>query len=73
MNAKRPTYDDLQYVRDYYGVPAYRGVRVNVYGKDGVIEKGQAAYIMVRLDGDKHARPYHPTDGVTYKIEGVTA
>ena len=70
---KRPAYDELQYVRDYYGVPAYRGVRVNVYGKDGVIEKGEGAYIMVRVDGDRHARPYHPTDGVTYKVEGVAS
>lgn len=65
--------DPLEYVRDYYGVPAYRGMRVNVYGKDGVIEKGEGSYIMVRLDGDKHARPYHPTDGVTYKIEAAKA
>jgi hypothetical protein len=68
---KQPHVDQFQYIRDYYGVPAYSGVRVNAYGKEGVIVGAEGAYVMIRLDGDKIARPYHPTDGITYKIEGV--
>lgn len=66
-------YDSLQYVRDYYNVPAYKGVRVNVYGKSGVITGGDGSYVKIRLDGAKHAGNYHPTDGVTYLIEANAA
>jgi hypothetical protein len=71
--ANRPKFDPFRYIRDYYGVPAYKGMRVNVYGKEGVIESADGAYIVVRVNGEKHARPYHPTDGVTYLVEGVNA
>jgi len=69
---KTPSFDKFQYIRDYYGVPAYRGMRVNVYGKPGVITDADGAYICVLLDGAKHAGNYHPTDGVTYLVEGTT-
>lgn len=69
--SRRPKYDELQYVRDYYRVPAYKGMRVNVYGKTGVITGGDGAYIKVRVDGEKHAGNYHPTDGVEYLVERV--
>jgi hypothetical protein len=59
--------DPLQYVRDYYGVPAYKGVKVEAYGKPGVIAGGEGPHVLIKLDGEKHARPYHPTDGITYK------
>ena len=62
-------YDPLQYVRDYYNVPAYKGVKVTAYGKIGVITGADGPYISIRLDGEKHSRPYHPTDGITYQIE----
>jgi len=57
-----------QYVRDYYGVPAKRGQRVIVDGRPGVITSvgGSYAYINVRLDGDKHPTPCHPTWRVEY-------
>lgn len=48
------------YVRAYYGVPAKRGARVIADGKPGVITKGDGAHIRIRLDGEKHARPWHP-------------
>jgi hypothetical protein len=65
-----PRVDELQYIRDYYAVPAYRGVKVNAYGKEGVITGGDGSYVMIRLEGNAFSRPYHPTDGITYKIEG---
>jgi hypothetical protein len=63
------TYDPLQYVRDYYSVPAYKGVKVTAYGKSGVITGADGPHICIRLDGERHSRPYHPTDGITYNIE----
>ena len=68
----QPRIDPLQYVRDYYQVPAYKGVRVTVYGKSGLIVGGDGPYIRVKVDGQKHAGNYHPTDGVTYHIPSPT-
>lgn len=62
--------NDFQYIRDYYCVPAYKGVQVNAYGKEGIITGANGCYVMVRLAGEKIARPYHPTDGMTYKTCG---
>lgn len=72
MRSKPAVYDKFQYIRDYYGVPAYKGIRVNAYGKEGVITGADGCYVLIQLDGTKSARPYHPTDGITYKIENVT-
>lgn len=63
--------DEFQYIRDYYNVPAYKGVRVNAYGKEGVIEGAEGAYLLIRVEGRTFPDRYHPTDGITYKIEGV--
>jgi hypothetical protein len=52
----------FDYVRNYYGMPwVGRGVRVLALGKPGVITNA-SHYINVRLDGQKHANPYHPDD-----------
>jgi len=58
----------LEYVREYYGVPAEIGRRVTVYGKPGIISADRGHYIGVTFDTDK---PYvvhnaHPTSEVTY-------
>lgn len=54
------------YVRAYYGVPAKRGARVLYAGRPGVITRGAGAHIRIRLDGEKHSRPYHPTWRIDY-------
>lgn len=54
------------YVRAYYGVPAKRGARVVADGKPGRITSGDGAHIRVRLDGEKHSRPWHPTWRLDY-------
>jgi hypothetical protein len=58
----------LQYVRDYYGVPAELGRRVVVNGNPGVIALDRGHYIGVNFDHDKpgEVRNVHPTDGVVY-------
>lgn len=41
---------------------------MRIDGREGVITKA-THHIYVRLDGEKHSFPYHPTDGVEY-LEG---
>ena len=65
--------DCSTYVRNYYKVPAYVGVRVSVRGRDGTIVRSRGdQYVYILLDGDKRASgPYHPTDGIEYRPVGV--
>lgn len=56
----------MEYVRNYYGVPAKRGGRVivlNLCGEKTEV-KGTIASarhnLAVRLDGEKRTRRYHP-------------
>lgn len=58
---------EFDYIRAFYGVPAKKGLRVTVNGKPGKIISARSARVVVRLDGEKHGRPYHPTDpGLVY-------
>lgn len=52
----------LSYVKDTYGVPARRGMRVRVHGRDGLLTSGDGAHVRVRLDGESYSRCYHPLD-----------
>ncbi|MFB6392585.1 hypothetical protein [Polymorphospora lycopeni] len=56
----------MQYIRNYYGVPAKRGMRVVADGKPGVITGTIAASLRIRLDGEKHSAPWHPTWRIEY-------
>lgn len=61
----------LDYVRSYYGVPAKRGMRVEVDGKPGRITGGDGQYLRVRFDGDKRSVRCHPLWRVHYFIEAA--
>lgn len=51
----------LEYVKDNYGVPVKRGMRVRAEdGRAGIVTCGDGAYVRVRLDGDKRSGRYHP-------------
>jgi len=52
----------LEYIRDYYRVPAKKGKIVIYKGKFGIITGARGPHVKVRLDGEKHAKPYHPSD-----------
>jgi len=54
-----------QYVRDHYHVPAKRGMRVRVAGREGVITRF-THYVWVRFDGEQRSEPCHPTWEVEY-------
>lgn len=67
-----PTPDCYDYVRKYYHVPAYIGVRVAIHGRTGVLVKHSPSdqYVYVRFDGDKRVTgPFHPTDKIDYHPE----
>lgn len=65
------------YVRNYYNVPAYIGVRVRVGGREGTLvdPRYRDQYIYIRFDGDSRVSgPYHPTDGIEYlPLKGTQA
>ncbi|HEY1029777.1 MAG TPA: hypothetical protein VGE28_19360 [Pseudomonas sp.] len=56
----------LEYIRNYYGVPAKKGGRVNAYGKPGTITGARNAHLLIKLDSEQHSNSYHPTDGIEY-------
>lgn len=61
----------LDYIRQSYGVPAMKGGRVRYTGdrngpRLGTITGASGAHVTIRLDGDKHANPFHPTWELEY-------
>ena len=60
----------FDYIRNYYRVPARFLGRVRVEGKgEGTMTKA-THYVWIRLDDEKHAKPYHPKDEcITYLEE----
>jgi hypothetical protein len=57
---------DMEYIRNYYGVPARRGVRIVFDGKEAVIVGASGPHLKVKIDGEKRAVPIHPTWKVEY-------
>lgn len=57
-----PKYDPLEYVRNAYGVPAFKNRVVKVGDKFGVIAGASGPHVAIRLSEEKHSRPYHPGD-----------
>jgi len=55
-------YDALEYIRNYYGVTAKKGKIVKYKDKLGIITGASGPHVKVRLDGEKNAHPYHPSD-----------
>jgi hypothetical protein len=65
------TPDPFEYIRNYYGVPAKKGQRVetehNGKLKRGTISGAHGQYIKITFDGEKKpAGVFHPTDGIRY-------
>lgn len=63
----------MQYVRDYYAVPAKRGGRVRYTGDGaprlGTITAARHGSLRIRLDGEKRSAPFHPTWELDYLTE----
>lgn len=60
----------IAWVRKTYAVPAKVGGRVEYSGtapsQFGTICGAQGGHLRIRLDGQKHALPYHPTWQLRY-------
>ena len=60
----------MEYIRDYYRVPAKRGGRVKYTGqanpKEGTIVGSNGGHLKIRLDGEEHAWTFHPTWEIEY-------
>lgn len=60
----------MEYIRNYYGVPAKKGGAIEYTGdgtpKNGVITGSDGTYLSIRLEGQKFSRPYHPTWELRY-------
>lgn len=67
---------NLEYIRNHYGVPAEIGRRVEYTGgkipKQGVIVGASNQYISIHFDGDKKpTKHFHPTWKMKYLDMGV--
>lgn len=68
----------LEYICNYYRVPAEMGRRVRYTGgrtpREGTVTGAQGAHVLIKLDGDPLAMPHHPTWELTYlDLEGGDA
>ena len=57
-------------IREQYGVPARRGVRVEYTGGSkpemGTVVRASGAHLIVKLDGHIDPYPFHPTWKLSY-------
>ncbi|KHJ56266.1 hypothetical protein LA66_06750 [Aureimonas altamirensis] len=62
----------ISYIREYYGVPAKRGGRIEYTGGKspelGTIVGARGAHLRIRLDGMAYTHPlsFHPTYCIRY-------
>jgi hypothetical protein len=58
----------MRRIREYYRVPAKRGMRIICDGKPGTIVASSHSnmHLILRLDGHKHTVPAHPTWRMEY-------
>lgn len=60
----------LEYIRKSYGVPAWRGGRVEYTGdgapKFGTISGARGSYLRISFDSGKRLGLYHPTWEIRY-------
>lgn len=66
----------MAWVRKTYRVPAKRGGRVTYTGEGrpefGTIASARGGRLNIRIDGVKHALPFHPTWELAYLDAGVS-
>ena len=59
----------MEYIRDFYGVPAKRGAIVFYKGHRGVITGSKNAYLRVRIEDFDIVKTFHPKDLVFENLE----
>jgi hypothetical protein len=60
--------NNYEYIRRQYGVPVKRLGSVLVNGKLGTITYA-THHVYIRLNGERHSKPYHPTDPAIKYLE----
>lgn len=50
------------YISNLYNVPAKRGASIEYNGKRGHVTGANGPHVKARLDGETHAKCYHPLD-----------
>jgi hypothetical protein len=63
----------LDYIRQSYGVPAKRGMRITIDGRPATITGSAGARLRVRRDGEKRTVIAHPTWRVDYSPKPTEA
>ena len=53
--------NEFDYIRNTYGLNLGKGTRVMVGGKPGTVT-GATHHVLVKVDGERHAFPWHPSD-----------
>ena len=56
----------MEYIRLRYGVPAKRGAKIKYCGQPGKITGCDSGYLLIKLDGEKRSKRYHPTWNIEY-------
>lgn len=62
-------YDPLEYIRDYYKVPAVVGRVVLYKARRGVVAGASGPHVKIWFDGDKFPVVCHPVDCLTWTDE----
>lgn len=61
---------ELDYIRQHYSVPAYRGARIRFtdgdFSREGKIVSASGPYLRVQFDGMRYKSTLHPTWNVEY-------
>lgn len=61
-NGRRRRMTGFDYIREYYGVPAEPGAKVEYNGKPGTVTGTHGPHVKVRLEWQTHSHCYHPRD-----------
>jgi hypothetical protein len=72
LMVKRQSASDaaLEYIRDYYRVPAFKGAKVKFKGIEAVIKGGKGQYLDLAFTDKSMNGPYHPTWEIEYLENG---
>lgn len=56
----------MEYIRQHYGIPAKRGLRIKFCGHPATITGSEDARLRIRIDGDDRSVIVHPTWRIEY-------
>jgi len=60
----------LEYIRNYYNVPAFKGAKVKYKGTEATIKGGRSQYIVLEFADKSMNGNYHPTWEIEYIENG---